>query len=327
MSGHSIINENILTQKTLNENILADDGVPITNEQHETDFKNICWHAFLTNIGLAIFKILVGFLEKNTGTMGFSQLLIIDGLTSAAIAMSISNIIYGQYMSHPDTFDSDYPYGKGKAQYISSLFVGTILSISAAIILGLAVKTFFIPMNLESVGVGLCTALISIAASILVIQYIRKKDVDAHMEVKRMTQLQTVSILSSAIVCNSLIFTGLLGWFFMERIGSLSISLLVVVLSFKIIKQSLDGIMDRSGGEQFEVSVKSLIHDVEGVEDIFSVRSRHAGHNVCVDIQISVNGKLTIKEIDFIESEIRKQVSRKLTEINHVVTVKCFPAW
>ncbi|ETR64746.1 MAG: mamB [Candidatus Magnetoglobus multicellularis str. Araruama] len=318
----SILNEQLLTQKTLKE---KSQGLK-ANASHETDIKNICWRAFWTNIGLAVFKILVGFLEKTTGAMGFSQLLLIDGMTSAAIAMTTSNILFGQYMSHPETFDSQYPYGKGKAQYIGSLFVGTILSISAAIILGLAFKTFFVPMNLEPVGMGLSIALISIAASFLLILYIRGKQVHEHLEAKRMIKLQTVSIVSSLIVCNSLIFTGLLGWFFMERIGSLSISLLVVVLSFRIIKQSLDGIMDRSGGEQLEASIKELILAVDGVEKIYCVRSRHAGHNTCVDIQIAVNKEYSIRQTDLIEAEICKQISKKLSNINHVTTVKTYPA-
>jgi cation diffusion facilitator family transporter len=325
MSDASIIDENSLTQRTLNE-AYSTFGINLSGEAQQTDVKNICWQALWTNMGLAVFKILVGFLEQTSGTMGFSQLLIIDGLTSAAVAMSISIILFGQYMSQPQTFDEEYPYGKGKAQYIGSLFVGTILSIAAAIILGLAFKTFFIPMNLEPVGLGLSTALISIAASILIIQYIKHKNKDNHLEIKKIISLQSISIGSSVIVCNSLLLTGLLGWFFMERIGSLTISLLVVLLSFRIIRQSLDGIMDRSGGEQLELRLKNLLYDIEGVEDINRVRTRYAGHNICVDVQVSINGELSIRQADAIDTNIRKQIYKKLSDVNHVVTIRCLPA-
>jgi len=325
MSDMSIIDENNLTHQTLDEES-SDYGVMLSGSVQQTDVKNICWHAFWTNIGLAVFKILVGFLEQNSGTMGFSQLLLIDGLTSAAVAMSISILLFGQYMSLPQNFDEEFPYGKGKAQYIGSLFVGAILSVSAAIILGLAFRTFFIPVNLEPVGLGLSTALISIAASVLLIQYIKHKDKYDHLKINKIVSLQSISIGSSVIVCNSLILTGLLGWFFMERIGSLTISLLVVVLSFRIIRQSLDGIMDRSAGEKLESSLKDLIYEINGVEDVDSVRTRHAGHNICVDIQISVNGEYTIRQIDTIESNIQKQIYKKLSDVNQVVTIRCIPA-
>jgi cation diffusion facilitator family transporter len=325
MSDMSIIDENNLTHQTLDEES-SDYGVMLSGSVQQTDVRNICWHAFWTNIGLAVFKILVGFLEQNSGTMGFSQLLLIDGLTSAAVAMSISILLFGQYMSLPQNFDEEFPYGKGKAQYIGSLFVGAILSVSAAIILGLAFRTFFIPVNLEPVGLGLSTALISIAASVLLIQYIKHKDKYDHLKINKIVSLQSISIGSSVIVCNSLILTGLLGWFFMERIGSLTISLLVVVLSFRIIRQSLDGIMDRSAGEKLESSLKDLIYEINGVEDVDSVRTRHAGHNICVDIQISVNGEYTIRQIDTIESNIQKQIYKKLSDVNQVVTIRCIPA-
>jgi cation diffusion facilitator family transporter len=325
MLDATIIDENTLTLKTLNEDTPAF-GVGLSGEIHQTDIKNICWQAFWTNIGLAVFKILVGFLEQTAGTMGFSQLLIIDGLTSAAVAMSISIILFGRYMSQPQTFDEEYPYGKGKAQYIGSLLVGTILSVAAAIILGLAFKTFFIPMNLEPVGLGLNTTLVSIAACILLIQYIKHKNRDEHLEIMRIIKLQIISIGSSVIVCNSLLLTGLLGWFFMERIGSLSISLLVVVLSFRIIRQSLDGIMDRSGGEQLESSLMNMINEIDGVQEVNYVRTRHAGHNICVDIQVSVNGDYPIRDIDALESRIRKQIYNMLSHVNHMVTIRCLPA-
>jgi cation diffusion facilitator family transporter len=325
MSDMSIIDENNLTHLTLDEDSTGY-GMILSGTVQQTDIKNICWHAFWTNIGLAVFKILVGFFEQNAGTMGFSQLLLIDGLTSAAVAMSISIILFGQYMSQPQNFDEEFPYGKGKAQYIGSLFVGAILAVSAAIILGLAFKTFFIPMNLEPVGLGLSTAIISIAASILLIQYIKHKDKYDHIKVHKIVSLQSISIASSVIVCNSLILVGLMGWFFMERIGSLTISLLVVVLSFRIIRQSLDGIMDRSGGEKLESFLKNLIYEIEGVEDVDSVRTRHAGHNICVDIQISVNGTYTIRQIDAIDLNIRKKIYQKMSDVNHVVTIRCLPA-
>jgi len=324
MPNASIIDDNTLTQKTLNEGIPAF-GVRLSGENQQTDIKNICWQAFWTNMGLAVFKILVGFLEQTVGTMGFSQLLIIDGLTSAAVAMSITIILFGRYMSQPQTFDEQYPYGKGKAQYIGSLMVGTILSVAAAIILGLAFKTFFIPMNLEPVGLGLSVTLVSIAASILLIRYIKHKNKDDHLEISRIIKLQKISIGSSVIVCNSLLLTGLLGWFFMERIGSLTISLLVVLLSFRIIRQSLDGIMDRSGGEQLESSLMNLIDEIDGVQEVKTVRTRHAGHNICVDIQISVDGNYQISQVDAIDTRIRKEIYKKLSHVNHVVTIRCLP--
>ncbi|MBF0450794.1 MAG: cation diffusion facilitator family transporter [Candidatus Magnetomorum sp.] len=320
-----MINEDILTQKTLSES-LPEYGMVQRKETIDSRLQRTCWKAFWVNIGLASFKILVGSLEKTTGAMGYSQLLIIDGLTSAAIASIISMVIFGIHMSRPRTINEQFPYGMGKAQYITSLLVGAILAICAAIILGLALKTFFYPMVLELVGLGLSTALISIFANILLIRYIQLKHDRNNKELQTIIRLQSVSMIASLIVGNSLLMTGLLGWFFMERVGSLSISILVVVLSFRIIKQSLDGIMDRSCGQETESKFADVIQSVDGVQEVQCVRTRHAGQTLCVDIRLSVHGDYTIRQTDHIESEVRKRISKEFSRVNHVITLDCFPA-
>jgi len=312
--------EAILTQKTLSEFDYVH-----SSENANLDIKSICWKAFWVNIGLAFFKLLIGSLKATAGTMGYSQLLIIDGLCSAANSIIISMILFGIYMSRPMTINQHFPFGKGKAQYITSLLVGALLSVSAAFILAMAIKTFLIPMNLEPVGIGMSVSLISISANILLIQYVRQKGV-LQNNTDTIIKLQKLNIFSSLIVCNSLLLTGLLGWFFMERIGSLSISLLVVALSIRIIKQSLDGIMDRSGGKEFESLLTQSIYKVQGVLSVDYVRTRYAGHNLCIDARLIVDGNYTISQTDTIEQEIKKNLSKELSHINHVLTVECFPA-
>jgi cation diffusion facilitator family transporter len=314
-----MIEESILTQQTLSEFDYVH-----TSEKANVDIKSLCWSAFWLNIGLAFFKIMIGSLKATTGTMGYSQLLIIDGLCSAGNGIIISMMMFGIYMSRRYTIDDQYPYGKGKAQYITSLLVGALLAMSAAFILAMAVKTFLIPMNLEPVGIGMCVGLISISANILLIQYIRQKNIQ-QKDTESIINLQKLNIWASVIVCNSLLFTGLLGWFFMERIGSLTISLLVVALSIRIIKQSLDGIMDRSGGKFFESFLTQSIYQVDGVMSVDYVRTRYAGHNLCIDARIAVDGKTTIRQTDNIESEIKHNFSKELSHINHVLTVESFP--
>ncbi|KPA17994.1 magnetosome protein MamMB, greigite-specific [Candidatus Magnetomorum sp. HK-1] len=315
-----MIDENILTQRTLSEY-----GFVHSSENLNLDIKNLCWKAFWVNLGLAVFKILIGSLKITAGTMGYSQLLIIDGLCSAANAIIISMILFGIYMSRPLTINESYPYGKGKAQYISSLLVGALLAVSAAFILAIAIKTFLIPMNLEPVGIGMSVGLISISSNILLIRYIQQSGIP-NKDLDLIIRFQKINILASFIVCNSLLFTGLLGWFFMERIGSLSISFIVVALSFRIIKQSLDGIMDRSSGKELESFLTEKIYQVDGVQNVDCVRTRYAGQNLCIDVRLAVNAENTIRQTDSIDREVRKKISKDLSQTNHVMTVDCFPA-
>jgi len=294
-----------------------------SNEKSTSHLSYLCWIAFWVNIGLALFKITIGTLTNTIGAMGYSQLLIIDGLNSAANAIIITMLIFGINMSKPGSISPQYPYGRGKAQYIAILLVGTLLSTGAAFILILSFRIFFIPANLEPVGIGLCTSLISICANIIFIVYLKQESENS--TIKTIIKLQYISIISSAILSNSLILAGLFDWFFMERIGSFSISLLVVGLSVRIIKQSLDGIMDKSSGVHMEYSIGNIARSVNQVQIVKWVRTRFAGHNLCVDLRVGINGENSVRQTDKISHEIIKRLNDHLYKINHVITLYCYP--
>jgi len=314
------MSEDILTQQTLSEY-----GVVSRDKTYSEKIKELCWTAFWVNIGLALFKLFVGGFSETIGMMGFSQLLLIDGLNSAANAVVITMILFGVSMSRPLTINEKYPYGKGKAQFVCTLLVGTLLAISSTTILALAFKTLLIPITLEPLGIGICTALISISVNGLLIRYIKHSGFKNNNEFKTIIRLQSINIIASTILCNSLLLTGLLGWFFMERFGSLTISLIVVWLSVRIIKQSLDGIMDRSCGQETETSIRNIIQEVDDVQDIQCVRTRNVGQNLCIDIRLGLSGDISIRQADSIDQEVRKRISNKLSKVHHVITLDCFP--
>ncbi|CAN2047148.1 Magnetosome protein MamB*, greigite-specific [Candidatus Magnetomoraceae bacterium gMMP-1] len=288
--------------------------------------QRVCWIAFWANLGLAVFKIVVGCSEKTVGTLGYSQLLIIDGLNSAANSVIITIILFGMYMSNSKHIDSNYPFGKGKVQYIITLLVGALLVMGSGFIFVLSFKTFFIPRNIESIGLGLSTALISIIGNFMLIRFLMSaQDSYKNGELKKIIRIQSLNILSSTMVANALIMTGLLGWFLAERIGSLSVSAIVVGLSIRIIKTSLDGIMDRSGGKDFDAIIEDQIKFVDQVEELKWVRTRWAGQNLCVDLCVGIKGTCTIHECDQIHEKIHKLISKKLENISHVLHLEYTP--
>jgi len=250
---------------------------------NDESINRIYWIAFWVNLGLAVFKITIG-------AFGYSRLLIIDGLNSSANAIVITMVLFGIHMSRAHTVSDDYHYGTGKAQFLVTLIVGFLLAVAASVILILSIKTFFLPVSLEPVGIGLATALISIGGNLTLLRFLKHIDaVYGNDEIKNIARLQSVNIAASTILANSLILSGLLGWFVAERLGGLSISIIVVWLSIRIIKSSLDGIIDRSSGEKMESRIGAVAGSIGQVEEVKSVRTRRAGQNLCVDIQV---GKL-----------------------------------
>ena len=286
-------------------------------ETSNFDIQRVFWIAFWANVGLALLKVTVG-------ALGYSRLLIIDGLNSAANAMVVTTIIFGLQMSRPKAVSKKYPYGKGKAQFLASLIVGSFLTVAAAAILALSIKTFFIPVSLEPTGVGLAVALISICGNLFMFRFLRQMgSIYKNGAIQRIARLHTLNIASSLVVIQSLL-GGLLGWFVAERMGSLSISLLVIWLSIRIIKSSLDGVMDRSVGKKMISMIKELAVSVDEVEDLQWVRTRYVGMNLCVDIKVGLCGDHTMHKVDRVAASIRQRLFSNIERLSHV-TVHCYP--
>jgi len=274
-----------------------------------------CWIAFWSCVGLAVFKIAGGIL-------GYSPLLIIDGLASAAIAVVITTILLGIRMSRRESISKSYSYGKGKAQFVIAMLAGILIGIAAVVVLGVSIKLFYQPVEIESTAIGMTIALVAIAGNLLLMLYLRQEiSIPSSIEFKKTGRLVMLSVAASLVVVQSYVLVNF-GWFLGERIGRISISLILVWSSILIIKSSLEGVMDRRIGDRVESEIKALAGSVEGVRNIERVRTRRAGHNVYIDLQVALDRDSTILQSDQVAQQVRKVLSSKMEQPPHAVTVE-----
>ena len=271
-----------------------------------------CWVLFWANLGLAALKLTVG-------GMGYSCLLIVDGLHSGANAVMVVVMLLGWQLSHQVTVSDRHPYGLGKSQFVIALLVGFSLAGGAIIVALTSIRTLLVPVSLEPTGVVLAVALISIAANFLLVRYIKHTILQiSSRHLSRMTRLQWLNILASAVVIQSVITGGIFGLHFFERVGSLVISLIVLGLSVRMIQFGLDGIMDRALHEEEVSEIKNLARSVEKVQEVKWVRTRHVGQKVCVDLCVGLDGDLAVGEVDGVSDRITQILTSNLEDILHV---------
>ena len=133
-----------------------------------------------------------------------------------------------------------------------------------------------------------------------------------------------MNIAASTVVIQAILLAGIFGWFVAERVGGLSISMLVLLLSIRIVKNSLDGIMDRTSGREMDADITDLVNEMGDVMEVRWIRSRNAGQNLWLDISVGVNGDYTIRKVDLIAERIRNRIAREMERVSHV-SVHCSP--
>jgi ferrous-iron efflux pump FieF len=181
---------------------------------------------------------------------------------------------------------------------------------------------FYQPVEIESTAIGLTIALVAISGNLLLMLYLRQEiSILSSIEFKKTGRLVMLNVAASLVVVQSYVLVNF-GWFLGERIGRISISLILVWSSILIIKSSLEGVMDRRIGDRVESEIKALAGSVEGVRNIERVRTRRAGHNVYIDLQVALDRDSTILQSDQVAQQVRKVLSSKMEQPPHAVTVE-----
>ncbi|MBN2496104.1 MAG: cation diffusion facilitator family transporter [Deltaproteobacteria bacterium] len=274
-----------------------------------------CWIAFWSCVGLALFKVA-------GGTLGYNPLLLLDGLTSAAVAVVITTIILGVHMSSEENTSRRYAYGKGKVQYLMALLAGFVLVVAAILTLGVAIKSFFEPADLRSAAIGMLIALVPIFGNVLLLVYLRQfRAPSIGNEFRRVSRLLMLSIGSSLVVVQSFILTEF-GFVLGDRIGRLSISLIVIWLGTMVIKSSLDGVMDRRTGKDVESHIRLLASSVDDVQRVEWVRTRRTGQTTHIDLGLALDGSLTIRQSDMVAEKVKRLLSKKMAQSEKTVSVE-----
>jgi len=104
----------------------------------------------------------------------------------------------------------------------------------------------------------------------------------------------------------------------------LTIALIVLYLSIRIIKNALDGIMDRSAGREIESRILALANSVHKVEDVRWVRTRNVGQNLWIDIHVGLKGNTSIRGADQISEQVQQKLHLGIERITNV-SLHCYP--
>jgi cation diffusion facilitator family transporter len=143
--------------------------------------------------------------------------------------------------------DIDHPYGHGKAEFISAAFQGTLIVGVGCLIIYKAFDSFVHPVSLHNLEKGawllVLIALINIVVAIVLKRIGKKNNSLAIISTGKLFQIDFFTTVSVAIGIVLLLLTGNDK---IDAIIALALGVYVVYDGFKIVRQSLAGIMDEA---------------------------------------------------------------------------------
>lgn len=281
---------------------------------HKTIKTNAEMPVFL--VGIAG-NLLLAALKVSISLFGYSKLLFMDGLFSLLCAQ-IFLFSWGGNELDKKKISEKYPYGLGKALFL-------VLGIAGLLVMIIAIYMFIYGIQQMGWGevhkshtVAMMTALISIIGNELIYRYLKEGSLRINNHIIPLnTFINRIGVAVSFIVIICVTLASL-GYSFLERIGVVTISLILFILSLRILFIVFGAIMDRVPSEEILSRVREYTDKVKGVKDVLRVGARQIGTCFHLELMIAVEENLSVGEATKIASQVEDRLLEKIERVQEV---------
>lgn len=275
------------------------------------------WISLLSNVLLTIGKIMIGYL------MG-SPSLLADGIHNAADVLASAASLFSMRISQRPA-DLDHPYGHGKAEIIASAIVAMILAFAAIYMIFEAVKSFFEPVQQPHL-LALLAGVISIIWKQALYVYtmrIGKEEKSKGLIATAYDHLSDVYASFAVVIgVGSALLSQYIQLPFLRRgdsIASVVVSLLILYLAYRMAREAVDVLMEKSVPEDMLKQYQAVILEVPLVKRVDNLRARDHGHYILIDVRVSVPGDLTVKKGHDITKVIQQRLVDGFEDVQEVL--------
>lgn len=266
--------------------------------------------SIILNCLLTLIKFISGVISK-------SSAMISDSVHSLSDVLSTFVVIIGVKISNKKV-DSDHPYGHERIECVSAIILSGMLFIIGALIGINGIKNVTNSSNLVMPGVlALIASIISIISKEAMYQYTIRVSKKINSAALKADAWHHRSDALSSIGSFIGILGSRLGFKIFDPLASVIISLCIIKVSIDIFKDAIDKMVDKSCDKEVIDKVISVIEKNESVKNIDDIKTRQFGNKAYVDVEISVDENLLLKDAHKVAEEIHNSVENEINIVKH----------
>ena len=274
----------------------------------------------ITSVGISGNIILVIF-KLYAGITGNSSAMVSDAVHSLSDVFATFIAFIGVRISRKAP-DNSHPYGHDRFECLASMILGLIL-LCTGIGIGIAGIEKIIAgsyENLKSPGIiALIAAIVSIVTKESMYWYTRyyakKLNSSAFMADAWHHRSDALSSIGSLLG----IAGARAGFPVMDCIASVIICIFILKVGFDILKDATEKMLDTSCGEKWDKDMTDFIQSQQGVKHVDLLQSRKFGDRIYLDVEISVDGNLSLSDAHKIAEHVHDTVEKQHPEIKHIM--------
>lgn len=266
--------------------------------------------SIILNCLLTLIKFISGVISK-------SSAMISDSVHSLSDVLSTFVVIIGVKISNKKA-DSDHPYGHERIECVSAIILSGMLFIIGALIGINGIKNVTNSSNIVMPGVlALIASIISIISKEAMYQYTIRVSKKINSAALKADAWHHRSDALSSIGSFIGILGSRLGFKIFDPLASVIISLCIIKVSIDIFKDAIDKMVDKSCDKEVIDKVISVIEKNESVKNIDDIKTRQFGNKAYVDVEISVDENLLLKDAHKVAEEIHDSVENEINIVKH----------
>ncbi|HEX2913055.1 MAG TPA: cation diffusion facilitator family transporter [Chloroflexia bacterium] len=292
-----------------------------SQENIQTSSKN---KVIYLSIGAALTTIVLKFTAFFlTGSVG----LLSDALESMVNLLGSSAALVALMLAVRPA-DRKHHYGHTKVEYFSSGLEGGLILVAAAAIAWTAIGRLLQPEALESVGFGLAVSLVATLVNFVVARILLKvgREEDSIALEADGKHLMTDVVTSIGVVVG-VILVAITGWLWLDPLVALAVALNIIFEGGKLVRRSMDGLIDRALPENEEGKIREIIEQElkkAGEADLtyHGLRTRKSGSARFIDLHLLTPGDWPVRQAHEIAENVEQSLQKQFRELETTIHIE-----
>ena len=281
------------------------------------DDKTVVKTAVKVSMVTIIVNVILSLLKLLAGIIGKSMVMISDSIHSLSDVFSSVIVIIGVRVSKREE-DQEHQYGHDRMECLASLALGAILFVTGVLLIYEGIRKIYTGENISTPGmIALIAAVISIVTKEWMYWYTKLSADKINSDALRADAWHHRSDALSS-VCSLIGVAGaMLGVKILDPIMAGVIGLIIIKVACDVVKEAVNKMVDKACDDTIVDEMKVLVLSIDGVEGLDMIKTRMFGTKIYVDIEISADGELLLRESHEIAEAVHDSIEKQFPDVKH----------
>jgi cation diffusion facilitator family transporter len=204
--------------------------------------------------------------------------------------------------------DKEHQYGHAKIENLSAFLETLLLVVTCFWIIKeaaerLLTRSTHVEVNVWGYAVIIIAIIVDISRSRALMRVARKHNSQA-LEADALHF--SSDVWSSLVVLAGLVLVSF-GYIWFDALAAMAVAMLVLFVSYRLGRRTIDALMDRVPEGLYE-DILRLVHNVEGVEEVRSIRLRPSGAHVFVEATVAIPRTIPFQQVHIVTDNIERAI-------------------